>query len=241
MRAFRLHRLHSASCRLSQHSPDRRAQQRFKTPEEAADALVAALRAGDAQAIAKRARPGDRRHRFRPAIPCRTPTRGRNSWRPTTRAPSRHRERQAGGPGGGQADWPLPIPIVEKDGEWQFDTAAGREEILAPAHRPQRVCRIQACLAYVDAQNEYADSDAGQRRPVYAQRIISSPGKKDGLYWPAARASGQPARRGGGGGDPAGLPRRRRPRAVHGYYYKILTRQGPTAPGGAPDYIVAAR
>ena len=140
----------------------------------------------------------------------------------------------------GQSDWPFPIPIVEKDGEWQFDTVTGREEILARRIGRNELATIQTCLAYYDAQNEYAEVTKDKNgMPVYAQRIISSPGKKDGLYWPAAE--GQPdsplgeavaaaTRQGyriGGGRIP-----------YHGYYYRILTRQGPTAPGGALDYVV---
>ena len=85
----------------------------------------------------------------------------------------------------GQEDFPLPIPLVRKDGMWRFDTAAGREEILFRRIGSNELDAIQSCLAYVDAQNDYADKDrTGAGKGIYAQRIVSSPGKKDGLYWP---------------------------------------------------------
>lgn len=128
---------------------------------------------------------------------------------------------------------------MQKDGTWQFNTATGREEILARRIGRNELAAIQVCLAYYDAQLEYADT-AGKAGDVtfYAQRLVSRPGKKDGLYWPpAAGESESPlgdavasaAQQGYRVG--AGAP-------YHGYYYKILTRQGPAAPGGALDYIV---
>ena len=140
----------------------------------------------------------------------------------------------------GQEDFPFPIPLVRDDGNWKFDTAAGREEILFRRVGRNELDVIESCLAYVDAQNEYADADrTGAGKGVYAQRIVSSPGKKDGLYWPdatgkdasplgefVAMATNQGYRVGGG----------RTP--FHGYYFKILTQQGSAASGGELDYVV---
>jgi len=140
----------------------------------------------------------------------------------------------------GPDDFPLPIPIIRKDGQWRFDTAAGREEILFRRIGENELDAIQSALAYVDAQDEYAEKDrTGAGINTYAQRIISQPEKKDGLYWPTsqgedpsplgeliAEATKQGYRVGGG----------RTP--FHGYYFKILTRQGPAAPGGEADYVV---
>jgi len=97
---------------------------------------------------------------------------------------------------------------------------------------------IQTSLAFVDAENEYADKDRGAGPGVYAQRIVSSPGKKDGLYWPAdgdqsplgelaAEASAEGYKVGSG-----------EPQPYHGYYYRILTQQGSNAPGGEMDYVI---
>jgi DUF2950 family protein len=143
----------------------------------------------------------------------------------------------------GLEDFPFPIPIVRKDGMWRFDTVAGRQEIFYRRIGRNELDAIQACLAYVDAQNDYAEKDrTGAGAGVYAQRVVSKPGTKDGLYWPAsqgddasplgelvAQATTEGYRIGG----------ERAP--FHGYYYKILTKQGPNAPGGALDYVVRGR
>jgi hypothetical protein len=139
----------------------------------------------------------------------------------------------------GQEDFPFPVPLVRVSGMWRFDTDAGLDEILYRRIGRNELDVIQTCLAYVDAQDEYAEKDRGAGIGVYAQRVISSPGKKDGLYWPdvqggdvsplgefVAEATAQGYRAGGG----------RTP--YHGYYYKILKQQGPAAAGGQLDYVV---
>jgi hypothetical protein len=216
------------------------AQQRFKTAEQAADALVAAARAGDRKAVTNVLGPGSAQ-----VVSSGDPVADANARQEFLAAyDAGHRVvTESGKPAilvVGQTDWPFPIPIVEKNGEWQFDTPAGREELLARRIGRNELATIQAVLAYYDAQNEYAEMTKDKSgMSVYAQRIISSPGNKDGLYWPAAE--GQPdsplgetiaaaTARGyriGGGRAP-----------YHGYYYKVLTRQGPTAPGGTLDYVV---
>jgi len=140
----------------------------------------------------------------------------------------------------GNEDYPFPIPIVRTHETWRFDSSAGREEIVFRRIGRNELDTIQTCLAYIDAQNEYADGDrTGAGKGIYAQRIISSPGKKDGLYWPdvqgeqqsplgafVAEATRQGYRVGAGR-----IP-------YHGYYFKILTKQGSAAPGGELDYVV---
>jgi hypothetical protein len=140
----------------------------------------------------------------------------------------------------GREEFPFPIPLVRDRGSWRFDTAAGRAEILYRRIGRNELDAIQACLAYVDAQNEYADMDrTGEGAGTYAQRIISQLGKKDGLYWPSTNDEAE---------SPLGelvadasaegyrVSGERAP--FHGYYYKILTKQGSAAPGGALDYVV---
>jgi Protein of unknown function (DUF2950) len=138
----------------------------------------------------------------------------------------------------GNDDFPFPIPLYHTKTGWEFDTAAGRIEILYRRIGRNELDAIQTSLAFVDAENEYADKDRGAGPGVYAQRIVSSPGKKDGLYWPAdgdqsplgelaAEASAEGYKVGSG-----------EPQPYHGYYYRILTRQGPNAPGGEMDYVV---
>jgi hypothetical protein len=141
----------------------------------------------------------------------------------------------------GREDWPFPIPLVRKDGSWRFDTAAGREEILYRRVGRNELSAIQACLAYVDAQQEYAERGIAGNG-VYAQRIVSQPGNKDGLYWPAQSGEdesplGELAASAAAEGYRVGQQRA----PYHGYYYKVLTRQGPNAPGGALDYTVRGR
>jgi hypothetical protein len=141
----------------------------------------------------------------------------------------------------GREDWPFPIPLVRKDGSWRFDTAAGREEILYRRVGRKELSAIQACLAYVDAQQEYAERGIAGNG-VYAQRIVSQPGNKDGLYWPAQSGEdesplGELAASAAAEGYRVGQQRA----PYHGYYYKVLTRQGPNAPGGALDYTVRGR
>lgn len=140
----------------------------------------------------------------------------------------------------GPEDYPFPIPIVRKDDSWRFDSAAGRLEILYRRIGRNELDAIQSCLAYVDAQNEYAEKDpAGTGGAIYAQRIVSQPGKKDGLYWPTAAGEeasplGALVARATAEGYGAGGGRT----PYHGYYYKVLTKQGPSASGGALDYVV---
>jgi hypothetical protein len=140
----------------------------------------------------------------------------------------------------GEKDWPFPIPIVAKDGKWEFDTAAGLEEILLRRIGRNELNVIQVELAYVAAQNDYAalDNDGYDPR-LYAQRIVSSEGKKDGLYWPSAE--GEPQSPLGAliaEASAQGYKVGDKPTPYHGYYYRILTRQGPDASGGAFDYVV---
>jgi Protein of unknown function (DUF2950) len=138
----------------------------------------------------------------------------------------------------GNDDFPFPIPLYRTKTGWEFDTTEGRIEILYRRIGRNELDAIQTSLAFVDAENEYADKDRGAGPGVYAQRIVSSPGKKDGLYWPtdgdqsplgelAAEASAEGYKVGSG-----------EPQPYHGYYYRILTRQGPNAPGGEMDYVV---
>ena len=140
----------------------------------------------------------------------------------------------------GDDDWPFPIPLVNKGGQWQFNTEAGLDEILRRRIGRNELSVIQVSLAYVQAQNEYASLDPGGLGPhVYAQRIVSRPGKKDGLYWPTAEGEtpsplGELAAKASAEGYKTGSA----PIPYHGYYYRILKSQGPGAPGGAYDYLV---
>lgn len=140
----------------------------------------------------------------------------------------------------GSQDWPMPILIIKKDGKWSFDTAAGRREILHRRIGRNELQAIQVSLAYVDAQNDYIDMNPEKSDPpAYAQKFISSEGKKDGLYWPAA--ANEPESPLGSAfalATAAGYRLTGEQTSFYGYYYKILPAQGAKAPGGAVNYVV---
>ena len=138
----------------------------------------------------------------------------------------------------GTNNWPYPIPLVRAGGQWFFDTAAGKEEMINRHIGKDELCAIGVCRTYVVAQRQYA-SNVG-RGVNYAQHFKSTPGKQDGLYWPVAE---------GEAASPFGplvaeahaegyvAHKSARPHPFHGYYFKILTRQGEAAPGGKMDYL----
>jgi hypothetical protein len=143
----------------------------------------------------------------------------------------------------GNDDWPFPIPLARKGSVWRFDTKAGREELLNRRIGANELRTIEVLHAYVDAQREYAAGDRdGDGVYPYAQKIASTPGKKDGLYWKAGEGEEQSplgplaaeATREGYAGKKGGD----KPVPFHGYYFRILTAQGKNAPGGAYDYVV---
>jgi DUF2950 family protein len=142
----------------------------------------------------------------------------------------------------GADDWPFPIPLTHAAQGWSFDVASGREEILDRRIGANELYTQQVVLAYVDAQNEYFEGlHDGHRIHVYAQHLLSSPGKQDGLYWPTEE--GQPqsplgpliAEARTAGYHPG---ENATPQPYHGYYFHILTGQGSHAQGGAYDYVV---
>lgn len=143
----------------------------------------------------------------------------------------------------GNSDWPFPIPLVKKGDNWQFDVEQGRQEILNRRIGRNELSTVAAMRGYLEAQFDYANTDRdGDGVSEYAQKLRSEPGKFDGLFWEAeegqpqsplgpliaeARAEGYKAK---GASE--------QPSPYHGYYYRILTRQGANAPGGKYDYII---
>ena len=135
----------------------------------------------------------------------------------------------------GNDDWPLPIPLVKKNGAWYFDSKAGHDEVLRRRIGANELDAIQVCRGYVEAQHKYA-AEAHDDINQYAQKIISSPGKQDGLYW---------KNEDGSSGGPIGEAVARAIQEgytskgpYHGYYFKILKGQGPAAPLGTLDYVI---
>jgi hypothetical protein len=219
------------------------AQEQFSRPEVAVDALVAAARSGDANAILKVLGPEGK-----PIVSSGDPVADSNIRQDFVGAYDAKHAIELEGDGTqtlfiGDEDWPFPIPLVNKGGQWQFDTKAGLDELLRRRIGRNELSAIQVSLAYVQAQNEYASLDpAGLGRGVYAQRIVSHSGKKDGLYWPSEEGEepsplGELAAQAAAEGYKPGST----PIPYHGYYYRILTRQGSTAPGGAYDYFVKGK
>jgi len=138
----------------------------------------------------------------------------------------------------GDDGWPLPIPLVQKAGKWRFDTKAGKEEILLRRIGSNELDAIQVCRGYVEAQHEYAmEKHDDAKVNQYAQRIISSPGKHDGLVWHNPDESlGGPIAEGIAKALEQGYTDKSQP--YHGYYFKILKGQGPTALLGKMDFVV---
>ena len=136
----------------------------------------------------------------------------------------------------GNEDWPYPIPIVKGPGGWYFDTRAGRKEILARRIGANELDALAICRGYVDVQKEYA-LQAHDGVNQYAQRIVSTPGKRDGLAWQNPDGSwGGPIGEGIAKALAQGYSSRSQP--YHGYYFKILKGQGPDAPLGRMDFLV---
>jgi hypothetical protein len=139
----------------------------------------------------------------------------------------------------GDDEFPFPIPLVPDGPLWYWDTDAGDDELLSRRIGENELAVIQVCQAYVDAQREYYSRGTGLLQ--YAQRLDSTKGKRDGLYWDARQGEresplGPLVARARVAGYP--LPPRGTPVPYHGYFYRILTAQGPDAAGGAYDYVV---
>jgi hypothetical protein len=216
------------------------AQKAFRSPEQAAAALADAVRSDSNRAILKLLGPsageiiksGDEvadrkmRQRFTAAYDSKHSINTEGNKKATLVV--------------GNDDFPFPIPLYATSGGWEFDTKTGRREILYRRIGRNELDAIQTCLAYVDAQNEYAAKDRGFGVGVYAQRIVSTPGKKDGLFWrddrdpsPLGELAAEASRE-GYNPDGSGTP-------YHGYYYRTLKAQGPDAPGGSVSYLVNSK
>jgi DUF2950 family protein len=139
----------------------------------------------------------------------------------------------------GNNNWTLPLPLIKADAGWRFDPVRGKEEMTNRRVGYDELSAIEACRAYVAAQDEYFRLDRdGNGLREYATKIISTPGKHDGLYWQAERqADISPL---DGFVEDANLAGRsgQKPEPYDGYYFRILTAQGPAAPGGAYSYLI---
>jgi hypothetical protein len=146
----------------------------------------------------------------------------------------------------GNESWPFPIPLVSDAGRWRFDTAAGKEEVVARRIGRNELAVIEICRTYVTAQHLYAErGHDGQPAKVYARIVRSDEGRENGLYWASSRGQKRSplgdlvahAAEEGVALDKGGA----QPSPFHGYYFRILTSQGNGAPGGVRDYVVNNR
>ncbi|MHB0769506.1 DUF2950 domain-containing protein [Bradyrhizobium sp. 5.13L] len=215
------------------------AQQSYQTPEQAASALAAAVKSGPREILKVLGRSAvdivssgdevadaDIRARFVSMYDSKHAIKAEGNTKATLML--------------GPEDFPFPIPLVNTRTGWEFDTDEGRIEVLRRRIGRNELDAIQTCLAYVDAQSEYADKDRGEGVGVYAQRIVSTAGKKDGLFWwddsdpsPLGVLAAQASAEGYKAGE--------KPAPYHGYYFRILKGQGSDAPGGALNYVVKGK
>ncbi len=222
-------------------APAPAAQRAFDTPQQAAEALIEAADRYDVPALLEIFGPDGKDF-----VAAADPVRDKSN---AAAFVARAREKNAvildpKTPGRavltvGNQDWPLPVPIVEKGGKWYFDSKAGHDEILFRRIGANELDAIQICRGFVEAQKEYASEvhdDSGVHQ--YAQKIISTPGKKDGLYWvnvvgtpggPISEAIARAIEEGYSTNKSSGY---------HGYYFKVLKGQGPAAPLGELDYVI---
>lgn len=221
-------------------------QETFASPDEAVNTLVDALRASDVKALSAIFGP-EGEDIVSSGDPVADKT---ENERFVKLYEQKNKLKEAGAEKAilyvGNEEWPFPMPIVKKNGAWHFDTDEGREEILARRIGRNELSVIQVCLAYVDAQREYALKDRNSDGLLtYSQKLRSDSGKKDGLYWKAEEGHEQSPlgplvaaahEQGYTAKQPEG-----KPVPYHGYYYRILKAQGKDALGGSYDYLVEGK
>jgi hypothetical protein len=216
------------------------AQKQFDTPQQAAEALIKAAETFDVAALTEILGPDskdivaseDAVQDKNRALEFAGTAKEKNSIEPDKKDANRATLLI------GNDNWPFPIPIVKKGGKWVFDTKAGREEILLRRIGTNELDTLSICRGFVEAQHEYAaekhdDSTVNQ----YAQKIISSPGKHDGLAWknPDGTWAGPVGEQAAIALD-EGYTDKAKP--YHGYYFKVLKGQGKNAPLGEMDFMV---
>ena len=219
-------------------------QRTFATPEAAVDALVAALKANDEAALA--AIFGDRHKEMvssgDAAQNAAVRAKASEALAAFRLLDSRGEDRRVLLMGVNA--WPMPIPLVKAGGAWRFATEEGVEELINRRIGSNENNAIGVLRAYVDAQRQYASIDRdGDGVRQYAQKLASTPGKHDGLYWPADAAKGEEESPFGPliAASSAYLAGHKEGDAYRGYHFRILTRQGKSAAGGAYSYVINGR
>jgi len=215
-------------------------QKSFETLDDAVNALVGAFRSQDQKTLLEILGP-----KGRAVISSGDKVADKSAYEQFVA--SYYRKHHLEGGGGkvvlyvGDDDYPVPIPLVPDGPRWFWDTDAGDDEILFRRVGRNELAAIQVCLAYVDAQREYYSRDRGAGMLEYAQRLDSTKGKRDGLFWetrPGERPSpiGPLVAEARAAGYIKPEPGKRTP--YHGYLYRMLFAQGPEAPGGAYNFVV---
>lgn len=227
-----------SSCRSSR-------QESFASPDVAVEALISAVEADGSRELLKVL--GEEAER---TIASGDEVQDKNARQRFLQAFARGHELHADADGTitllvGPEGWPFPFPLVQRNQRWHFDTAAGTEEIISRRVGANEIATIQSCLAFVDAQREYFTRNPDNAPLLhYAQRLVSTEGRRDGLYWPRAEGEAPSPlgerfararsegyfKEGGAKGEP-----------LRGYLYRLLTAQGPHAAGGAYDYFVGGK
>jgi hypothetical protein len=210
-----------------------RAQEVFATPDAAAQALINAAKNGEKGFLARFFGPGyepvflsgdaqtdqERLQKFNAAAAQSNALMARNDTTQMLRV--------------GPQSWTFPVPIVKTAKGWQFDLAAGKAELLDREIGQNELSAIEACKTFAVAQAEYFARDPmGSDIPHYARKIISSPGQRDGLYWPASNALDRSPLEGFMIDSILAAQATGKPVPYKGYYFRVLTAQGPHAPGG---------
>jgi hypothetical protein len=221
-------------------APAAAGQRTFDTPKAAADALIAAAESYDVPALKAILGPDGNA-----LIETSDPVQSKNQF---VAFSAQAREKTEVVPDAknpnlailsvGDGDWPLPIPIVRKAGKWSFDSKAGKREVLFRRIGRNELDAIESCLNFVEAQHEYAlEKHDGSSLNQYAQKVISTEGKQDGLVWRNPDGTfGGPLGEELAQSIAEGYSKKSEP--LHGYYFKVLKGQGPAAPLGKMDFVV---
>ena len=228
-----------ASCARSEPQPQ---QLMFDSPEEAVQALATIVKAADVDQLTRIFGPDSQE-----LVDTSDPVTARRNRETFTVAFAEHWKLVDAENGArtlviGNEDWPFPVPIVKDGNRWRFDTAAGKAEVLARRIGRNELAVIRSCNTYVTAQHRYAEhGHDGKPAKLYAQTFRSDPGKENGLFWPEVKGKplsplGDLVAQAASEGSPLAEGTQRQP--FQGYYFKILTAQGPAAPGGAKSYLV---
>ncbi|MGH8094974.1 MAG: DUF2950 domain-containing protein [Chthoniobacterales bacterium] len=215
-------------------------QKQFNSPKEAADSLIAAAASFDVPALKEILGPGSE-----DLLSSGDPVMDKNRAEAFAekakekhvieKDPSDHKRAILSI---GSDDFPVPIPIDEHDGKWAFNTKVGREEVINRRVGENELDAIDVCHGFVDAQEEYAsEKHDGAIINQYAQKIISTPGKHDGLAWKNEDGTwGGPVGKAVADAIEEGYSNKSQP--YHGYYFKVLKGQGPAAPMGEMDFVI---